>query len=329
MIAFQPDRPRSVLVTGGAGFIGSHVVDALLAAGREVTVYDNLSAGRLDSLRHNLENPLFRFIEADLTNLDALLDIMPGHDLIWHLGANGDIPGGFYNTEMDLRDNVIATRNVLEAMRQTGVRDLIFSSSGAVYGEDQKIPSPESAGPLLPISLYAAAKIACEAFVSAFCHLFGLNAWVFRFGNVLGRRMARGVIYDFIQKLRENPEELIILGDGQQTKNYFLVEECIEGMLHAYYQVQLTPDKPCEIFNLGASENSDVITIADIVIQEMGLKDVAKRCIGDSRGWPGDQPKVFLNVTKMERLGWRAKYSSDEAVHIAAGYLVAELGDRS
>jgi UDP-glucose 4-epimerase len=323
------EMPERIFVTGGAGFIGSHIVDTFMAAGRKVTVYDNLSSGKIESIEPHLPSPNFRFVEADLLAYETLRRAMSGHDLIWHLGGNGDIPGGYENTTLDLYNSVTATRNVLEAMKQNGVRDLLFASSGAVYGDTKCVPTAETEGPLLPVSLYGAGKIAGESFISAYCHLFGLRAYIFRFGNVVGSRMCRGAIHDFILKLQKSPSELEILGDGAQVKNYFLVEECIEGMVHAYCHIPLSDEEPCIILNLGASKSTGLMTIVEAVCESMGLSNVDKRFVGGKGGWPGDQPRVCLDVSKVGEYGWRARHSSDEAIRIAVKRMVQNLSPQA
>ena len=314
---------RKIFVTGAAGFIGSHVVDALLADGYEVTAYDNLSSGKMSRIEHNLGKDGFRFIQANLLDFDALKNAMVDHDLVWHLAANTDIPGGFVNTDIDLKNCVIGTYNTVEAMRQNEIASIIFSSTGAIYGEScRREAVTENIGPLLPLSLYAAGKIGSEAFISAYCSLFNLRGWMFRFGNVVGGRMGHGVIFDFVQKLRRNPKELEILGDGRQEKNYFLVEECIEGMAYAFKNAKLTNEKPCDLFNLGTDSTTKVTTIANVVIEEMGLTDVEIFFTGGERGWPGDQPQVHILSNRMHELGWSTRHTSDEAVRIAVRRLL-------
>ncbi len=312
--------PQRHLVTGGAGFIGSHLVERLLAAGKTVTAYDNLTSGRLAWIERHLDNPAFRFERADLQDNDRLKEAMAGHELVWHLGANTDIPGGCRQVDLDLRNCVLATHNVLEAMRALGLRQIIFSSTSAVYGDAPISPTPETAGPLLPISLYGAAKLACETLISSYCHLFGLQAWMFRFANVVGARMGHGVIFDFIQKLRQDPRRLEIWGDGQQRKPFFLVEDCIDGMVCAFRK----SDSWCDVFNLGCGNTSQVDRVADIVIEEAGLPDVEVRHTGGRRGFPGDVPVLMLDTRKMEQLGWRARHASDEAVRLAARRLLGK-----
>jgi len=310
-------------VTGGAGFIGSHLVDKLMAEGDEVTVYDNLSSGKKEFIEHHIGKTNFHFIKAELLDFDALKKAMKGHEIIWHLAANTDIPGGNKITDLDLKNCTVATRNVLEAMKQLDVSKILFSSSGTVYGDVPAMPLSEIFGPLFPISLYGAGKLACEGLISAYCHLFNMQAWIFRFGNVVGARMGHGVIYDFIHKLKRNPKELEILGDGNQEKNYFLVEECLDGMFFALRH----SDKQCDIFNLGCKSTVKVNAIAQIVVDEMGLNGVKFRYTGGKRGWPGDTPVVIYDVSKMKGRGGGAKHTSAEAVRVAARRLIESIKD--
>ncbi len=306
-------------ITGGAGFIGSHLVERLLAGDNShVTVYDNLVSGKRKNIARHLDNGNLKFIQADLLDYAALKQAMAGHDIIWHLGANTDIPGGNRVTDLDLKNCTTATRNVLEAMRDNGINKIVFSSTSCVYGDAPPVSLSETYGPLLPISLYGSGKLACEALISAYSHLFNIQALMFRFGNVVGARMGHGVIYDFIQKLRKNPKELEILGDGRQEKPFFLVEDCIDGMLHAFKHANAQYD----IYNLGSENFTNVTRIGEIVAEVMGLKNVKFRYTGGKRGWPGDVPVVHLNVEKIKKLGWRAGRTSDEAVRTAARRLL-------
>ena len=307
-------------ISGGAGFIGSHVVDRLISEGDTVTVYDNLSTGKRKWIEHHLGKSDFNFIEADLMDYETLKQAMKGHDIVWHLGANTDIRKGNLITDLDLKYCTIATRNALEAMRENNIDKILFASSGTVYGESGATVFSETTGPLLPISLYGAGKLACEGLLSAYSHLFGITAGIFRFANVVGSRMQRGVIYDFIQKLRRNPRELEILGDGHQKKPFFTVDDCIDGMLCAFQKT----NNQCDVYNLGCESFTDISTVARIVTEEMGLKDVKFKYVGGSRGWLGDQPVVIFDVSKMKKLDWQTSYTSDESVHIAARCLLAE-----
>lgn len=315
---------EKILITGGAGFIGSHLADRLLGMDKKVTVYDNLSSGKMENIQHNMDKKGFNFIKADLLDVKVLKEAMTGHDLVWHLGANTDIPSGINDVRMDLNNCLIATHNVLEAMKQLRIKKLLFTSTSAVYGDIEKMPTAEGDGPILPISLYGAGKLACEGFISAYCHLFDMQAWMFRFGNVVGFGMGHGVIYDFIHKLRKNTEELEILGDGSQEKNYFVVEDCIDGMFCAFEN----SSKQYDVFNLGSESTVNVTTIAKIVVEEMGLKDVEFHYTGGKRGWPGDVPVVRFDLSKIKHLGWKEKYSSEDAVHIAARRLLGKEGGR-
>lgn len=305
-------------ITGGAGFIGSHLAERLVSSDNEVTVYDKIVSGNKDNIKHLLGKPNFTFIEDDLLNSSKLNASMKGHDIIWHLGANTDIRKGNRIVDLDLQNCTVATLNVLEAMRANKIDKVLFASSATVYGDSPRMNLSETYGPLLPISLYGAGKLACEGLFSAYSHLFDIRAWVFRFANVVGDRMEHGVIYDFIQKLRSNRRELEILGDGNQEKPYFLVEDCLDGMMVAY----LNSDARCEIYNLGCASFTKVTRVAEIVVEEVGLKNVTFKFTGGDRGWPGDVPTVHYDLEKMRKLGWQARYSSDEAVRLATRRLL-------
>lgn len=312
-----------ILVTGGAGFIGSHLVRKLLKDNDYVVVYDNLLKG-IHRIKDLLNNKNMELVKADIIDEDKLLRVLrkgvypcpEGIDVVWHFAGNTDIPLGFKFTDLDIKNAVIGTHNVLEAMRLAGVKKIIFPSTGAVYGETKRVPTPEDTI-LLPLSLYGAGKAACESFISAYCHLFKFQAWIFRFGNAVGSGLSHGVIYDFINKLIQNRKELLILGDGTQEKNYFLVEECIEGMMYVISKTKDVFDGYCDVFNLGPSTSTNVVKIAKMIIKEMGLKDVRLKLAGEIRGWPGDQPQVHLDTTKVEKIGWKPYHISDKAVRIS------------
>ncbi len=307
-------------VTGGAGFIGSHLVDELVKRG-EVSVYDNLSSGRREFIQHHLDKPDFVFVQADLLDLTRLSGEMTGHDLVFHLAANPDARLGIADTSLDLKQETVATYNVLEAMRRNGVDKIVFSSSGTIYGETPIVPLPEDYGPVLPISLYGAGKLAGEALITAFCHTFDMHCWIYRFANIVGSRGTHGVIFDFIHKLKKNTEQLEVLGDGTQEKPYLSVEDCVAGMLFGY---ENSADR-VNFFNLGCESTTKVSSIAKMVVQEMGLENVKYRFAGGDRGWPGDVPQVRLNVTKMQKLGWSPKHDSDQAVRRAIRSMTQEI----
>jgi UDP-glucose 4-epimerase len=314
------EQIQSHFITGGAGFIGSHLTETLLARGQHVTVLDNLSNGQRDWLREMRSHSRFCFHHIDLRNPELLAEMLHGADIVWHLAANTNMVIGAESTRVDIENGILSTYNLLEAMRKSTVSRLLFSSSGAVYGDIQRPPASEEYGPLLPVSLYGAAKLACEGLISAYCSIFGMRAWIFRFGNVLGARMGHGVIFDFIRKLKNDPSELEILGDGNAEKNYILAEEIVEGMLHAFGHAQPL----CEVYNLGSPNTTRVTDIARIVVEEMGLTGVKLRFSGGARGWPGDQPRVYMDVSKMSRMGWTTRYSSHDAIRIATHRYLGE-----
>jgi len=299
-------------ITGGAGFIGSHLVDRLISLGK-VTVYDNLSSGKKEFIQHHRGNRNFRFIQADLLDFDTLNKAIADHDIVFHLAANPDVRAGITNTKLDLQQGMLATYNLLEAMRLNQISKIVFASSSTVYGEAGLKAVSEDYGPLLPISLYGASKLACEGFISAFCHLFDMQAWIFRFANVVGSRARHGVIFDFINKLKQNPEELEILGDGTQEKPYLYIDDCIDGILFGLEHSQ----ERMNVLNLGSDSSTKVTAIANMVVEAMGLSGVKLRYTGGSRGWRGDVPQVRFDITKMKKLGWKPRYSSDEAVRQA------------
>ncbi len=312
---------KKIFVSGGAGFIGSNLVKKLLDIGYYVTAYDNLSLGKIDFIENYLTNPAFRFAKEDLLNIHALKENMADHDAVFHMAANSDISYGMKFTDIDLKQGILATYNILECMRLNKIEKIVFASSSAIYGEPTKMPTPEDYGPLLPISFYGASKLACEGYITAFVHNFGMQAWIYRFANIIGKNGTHGVIYDFIKKLRETPNRLEILGDGRQAKPYVYVEDCVEGMLFAYEHSH----DAVNYFNLTGSGTTDVNRIAKIVVQEMGLKNVEFVYTGQSRGWKGDVPQVELDAIRINKLGWRPKYSSDEAVEIATRILVRQI----
>lgn len=289
-----------ILVTGGAGFIGSHLVDRLVEENR-VTVIDNLSSGRKEFL-----NRKAGFIQADLLT-DEIEEHFAGKDIVFHLAANPDVRVGAENTKIHLEQNVIVTYRVLEGMRAKGVKKLVFTSSSTVYGE-ARTPTPEDYGPLTPISLYGASKLACEALICSYCFTFDSKAWIYRFANVIGERSTHGVIYDFINKLKANPEELEVLGDGNQTKSYIYIDDCIEAMLCG-----LKANERVNTFNIGSEDQTAVRRIARIVCEEMGLNPGFK-FTGGKRGWKGDVSLMLLAIDKLKSLGWSPKCNSEEGV---------------
>ncbi len=312
----QTDRlkDKSILVTGGAGFIGSHLVDRLLEE-NEVFVQDNFSSGKRESLLTHLENPKFHLLEVDLLDTRKLEPFLAKTDIVFHLSANPIVRLGTEDTRIHLQQNVLATYNLLEAMRKTGVRQIAFTSTSAIYGEAGLVPTPEDYGPLLPISLYGASKLSCEALISSYCHTFEMQSWIYRFANIVGKRGNHGVIADFIRKLRKNPKELEILGSGKQRKSYLEVKDCVTAMLHC---VENARDET-NVFNIGSTDHIDVTEVADIVVKQLGLSDVKYRYTSgmDGRGWKGDVKVMLLSIEKIKRLGWTPQHGSAEAVKAA------------
>jgi len=300
------------VVTGGAGFIGSHLVDALVARGDKVLVIDMLLLGSTETIARHLDSGNVRLEKIDLLT-DGWQDAMKGADRVYHLAADPDVRQSAMTPDPTIRNNIVATYRVLEAMRTRGIPELVFTSTSTIYGEATVIPTPEDYTPLEPISVYGASKLACEALISAYCHSFQMRSWVFRFANIIGERSGHGVITDFIHKLRQNPKELEILGDGRQTKSYLEVHECVEAMLYAVGQAK----EPVNTFNIGSEDWIDVKTIADIVADEMHLPSVRHRFTGGKRGWVGDVPKMQLGIEKITELGWKPRLGSQESVRIA------------
>ena len=301
------------VVTGGAGFIGSHLVETLVSANNEVTVVDNLSSGRADTVRIFSGHPGFKFIQGDLLDLPTTISTVHNCDVVFHLSANPDIRKGIINTKLDLEQEVLVTYNVLEAMRINGIKKIAFASSSVIYGETPAVPVNEDYGPLMPISLYGAGKLAAEGLISAYCHSFGMQSWVYRFANVVGKGARHGVIFDFINKLKKTPGQLEILGDGTQAKPYIHVSDCVDGMLFCLVHA----NNRINVFNLGCDSYTSVIRIAEMLAGAMGQPNCQFSYTGGDRGWTGDVPQVRYDVSRINKLGWHAHYSSDEAVQHA------------
>jgi UDP-glucose 4-epimerase len=300
-------------VTGGAGFIGSHLVDSLIKQGHTVTVYDNLSSGNIKFISQHLEQDTCRFIKADLLAFKKIEKEIAGHDTVFHLAANPHVRLGEIHTDLDMNQGVVATYNVLEAMRRHAIKKIVFSSSSVVYGETTEPCLPETYGPTLPISMYGAGKLGAEGLISAFCGTFDFQAWIYRFANIVGIRGTHGVIVDFIEKLKKNPTELEILGDGKQCKPYLYISDCVEGILFGFSSAH----NRMNLFNLSCDTTTTVTRIAEMVTEEMGLHNVSFKYTGGIRGWKGDVPRFQLDAFKINKLGWKASCTSDEAVRKA------------
>ena len=302
-----------VLVTGGAGLVGSHLAAALLDRGATVRAADDLSKGTRDRVPDGAE-----FVEADMTDADDVARAVTDDlDIVFHFAAYTDTN---YDDDRTLfEENTEMTYNVLERMREVGVDRFAFTSSSTVYGEAPR-PTPEDHAPLEPISIYGSAKLADEALISTFAHSYGVQSWVFRFANIVGPRQRGNVIPDFIEKLDADPTELEILGDGRQEKSYMYVSECVDAIQH----VVEGADDPYNVYNLGTRTTTSVTDIADIVSEELGV-DPEYAYTGGDRGWTGDVPKMRLSIAKLADLGWEPSIESDEAVRRAARQLIDEI----
>ncbi|MEA3253965.1 MAG: NAD-dependent epimerase/dehydratase family protein [Chloroflexota bacterium] len=303
---------RKYFITGGAGFIGSHLVDRLAARAR-ITVYDNLNTGRKDFIRQHLGKSDFQFVQSDLLDFDTLTRAIAGSDVVFHLAANPDTRTGIEDTGLDLKQGTIATRNVLEAMRLQHIRKIVFVSSSTIYGETGATPVSEDSNSLLPISLYGASKLACEGFISAFCHTFDMQSLIFRLANIVGGRSNHGVIFDFINKLKQNSGEITILGNGTQEKPYLYIDDCVDGILSGWERSQ----GRLNIFNLGNDSSTNVNSIASMVAEAMGLGGMKFSYTGGERGWRGDVSQVRYSIARMRGMGWKPTLSSDAAVRRA------------
>lgn len=315
------------LVTGGAGFIGSHLVDELVRRDNQVIVYDNLSSGFKRHLETLLSNNRITLVEGELLDEERLNAAMKGADTVFHLAANADVRGGKSNTRVDLEQNIIGTHRVLEAMRINGASRIVFTSSATVYGEPDVFPTPESYAPI-QTSVYGASKLAAEAMIQAYGEYFGIKSFSFRFVSWIGERYSHGVVFDFIKKLQKNPSELEILGDGNQKKSYLHVEDGVKAIFMAMDNM---PDLK-NVVNLGHSDYLNVVDLADIVVQEMGLKKVDYRFTGGVRGWLGDSPFVHLDISKIRSAGFEPQVSIEDGIRRTVRYLLANewlLNNRS
>lgn len=299
------------LVVGGAGFIGSHLCEALLAAGDTVVCVDDFSLGRRENLAAIQGHPDFRLIEADAADHEALLAVFRAEqpEQVFHLAANSDIQASAKHPAVEYKNTYTTTYQVLSCMRETGVKRLFFASTSAVYGDKRDEILKEDTPNLAPISYYGAAKLGSEALIHAFSYMNDFAALVFRFPNVIGPHLTHGVIFDFIHRLRENPKALTILGDGRQTKPYIYVKDLVAAIL----QFRDAP-QGVTLYNLGVEGATSVTRIAEIIVEEMGIRDVAFSYTGGEGGWKGDVPRFCYDLSKIHAAGWQARLSSDEAV---------------
>ena len=295
-------------ITGGAGFIGSHFVDYLLKKKHKVIVYDNLILGSKKNLSKNFQNKNFKFIKGDILNFQKLKSSMKNVNVVIHLAANSDIIKSSNDPIIEIKNGTMGTSNVLEAMRFNNIKEIIFTSSNVVYGEVEKLPIKENYGPLFPISFYGASKLACEALISAYCHNYKFKSWIFRFANVVGPRTTHGIIFDFFKKVKKNKKELLVLGDGNQSKPYIHVDDIVNAAYYIYYNIK----KEVNFFNLGTDGFTSVKKIAKEFLKFMNLEDTKIIYKGGKRGWPGDVSKVRLDNNKIKKTGYKFYISNSD-----------------
>jgi UDP-glucose 4-epimerase len=304
-----------ILVIGGAGFIGSSLVTTLMhSRDNEVVVLDNLSRGDLRSISYWIDHPNFKFVQADLLDPFSIRKTIDSSDIVFHLAANPEVSLGSTDTKTDYEQNILCTYNLLEAMRTSiTCKKIIFASTSTVYGEAEVMPTTENYSPLKPISLYGATKLACEALISGYCHMFNISCVTARLANVVGSMNNHGVIYDFIAKLNKKSSVLEVLGDGTQSKSYLYIDDCISALMLLVSKLE---DSTFEIFNVGPADSINVLDLAKTVIQGLSLNSVRFQFTNnfEGRGWKGDVKEYWLDSSKLEALGWKPKYCSKEAV---------------
>lgn len=305
-------------VTGGAGFIGSSMVDHLLKNGHQVTAYDNFSTGRKEFLNEANQNKNFKLIVGDLLDTALLKNSMKEIDFVFHFAANADVRFGLNHPDKDLQQNIVATFNVLESMRANGVKKIGFSSTGSVYGESAVIPTPENAPFPIQTSLYASSKLAGEAYISSYCEGFGMQAWIFRFVSILGERYTHGHVFDFYKKLKKDPTLLNVLGNGKQRKSYLYIGDCLDAILISLKSF----NEKINIVNLGTDEYVEVNNSIDIITQSLNMKPEIVYA-GGERGWVGDNPFIFLDTQKIRSTGWKPKLTISEGISKTLDYLVS------
>jgi len=322
-----------IFVSGGAGFIGSHIVQRLLLTEyvESVVVYDNFTSGSMEHLKPVQSNPKLKIVEGDIKHLGMLTHAMTGADLVIHFAANPDIAKAVKQPDIDFWEGTYLTQNILEAMRVNSVPEILYTSGSGIYGEAPDVAFQESYGPCFPISTYGASKMACEALISSYCHMFSMRGRAFRFANVVGPKQTHGVGYDFIRRLKQDPTRLRILGDGSQSKSYIYVEDVIDAMLLVHGKAAEIPGQCFDVFNVATDDYISVTEIADIACRLAGLKpgSVDYQYTGGDRGWKGDVPKVLFNVTKIKKLGWLAQRTSAQAIEASIAAMSNEIGGRS
>jgi UDP-glucose 4-epimerase len=305
---------QKIFVTGAAGFIGSNLTDRLLAGGKAIVGWDNFSTGQRPFLAGALRHPAFQLIEGDNLDLPALTAAMAGCDTVFHFAANADVRYGTEHPGKNLQQNTLATFNVLEAMRANGIKRIVFSSTGSVYGETETIPTPENAPFPIQTSLYGASKVAGETLIQAYCEGYGFEGYIFRFVSILGERYTHGHVFDFYKQLREHPDHLRVLGDGSQRKSYLYIQDCLSAILRVVEQERATKAKHrVEIFNLGTPEYCQVKDSVAWICEALNLQPRLE-FTGGARGWIGDNPFIFLETKKIQATGWKAELTIRDGI---------------
>ena len=313
-------KNKKIFLIGGAGFIGSHLVDKLIEQGNTITIYDNLTTGKKEFIDRHLTSWKANLIVNDVLKFDNLRLAMQDHDIVFHFSANSEARHGLTNTRLDLEQNTIATHNVLEAMRLNGIKQLVFASSGTVYGDTSKSCAETDLGNL-PISLYGASKIAAEALISAYTECFDFTATILRFGNVIGPRATHGAIYDFCNKLKTHLQYLDVLGNGSQSKPYIYVDDVVEGILYAHQH----GEGKLRIFNLAPHDAATVQYIAEHVVANSPYPDANIQYSSSKQGWRGDVAMSRLDASKLEKLGFQLHYTSRQAIDKAVKAITQEI----
>lgn len=309
--------PRvKAFVTGGAGFVGSNLTDRLVEDGHDVVVFDNFSTGRDQFLEKALQSGRVRVIRGDVTDATAVAGAMRGCDFVCHIAANADVRFGILHPRKDLEQNTLATFHVLEAMRAHGIKRMIFSSTGSIYGEPDVFPTPEDAPFPVQTSLYGASKLACEGMISAYCEAYGMQASIFRFVSILGERYTHGHVFDFVKSLRLNPKQLRVLGNGKQRKSYLYVRDCVDAMLLAFNKAT---DR-VSILNVGHDTYCEVTDSVGWITERLGLTPEIE-LTGGERGWIGDSPFIFLDCSRLRALGWKPTLTIREGIIRTVDYL--------
>jgi len=313
-----------ILVTGGAGFIGSHLVDSLVQNKLDVTIFDNLSAGNLKNLKQSMSAPNFHFIEGDLKNAEGVRKALQNVEMVYHFAANPEVRE--VDPSLHFRENQVTTFTLLECMREIGARTIVFASTSTIYGEASTQPTPENYGPLFPISTYGASKLACEAMIASYAYTYGLRGLILRLGNVVGARSNHGVISDFLKKLKQHPDSLEVLGDGTQSKSYIHVSDCISA-IEIVVGNFLKSDKRVEAYNVSTADRVSVRRIAEIVLEEASVNGQIRTTGGvdGGRGWMGDVKLMQLSNQRLQALGWKGHYSSETAIKQATRELMMQI----